>query len=278
MPTKKKKYNARFPAGRIKKIMQTDEEVGKVAQAVPVIISRTLELFVESLLKKAMEITSAKNAKTLSPSHMKQCILSESRFDFLKDLVKNLPDVASCDGEEGNSPFLPSPPCGNTAGYIDLSVGTRRLPETDVKKETGQESVTPTPIMSHPLPVQTVPAVVTNQLHANFYKETDDSSPSYGQVPVTSEGTIGRGSIFHVTPADSPQPAAVVMPAVEAIKPERVESNLLCSTATGITSVIDTVSSSETAIGAFNAQTPLVIPQYVKTEVSIALDDDCDTT
>lgn len=56
MPSKKKKYNARFPAvgainsmhkifnidfnlqGRIKKIMQTDEEVGKVAQAVPVII------------------------------------------------------------------------------------------------------------------------------------------------------------------------------------------------------------------------------------------------
>ncbi|KOX73721.1 Dr1-associated corepressor [Melipona quadrifasciata] len=38
MPSKKKKYNARFPAGRIKKIMQTDEEVGKVAQAVPIII------------------------------------------------------------------------------------------------------------------------------------------------------------------------------------------------------------------------------------------------
>lgn len=276
MPTKKKKYNARFPAGRIKKIMQTDEEVGKVAQAVPVIISRTLELFVESLLKKAMEITSAKNAKTLSPSHMKQCILSESRFDFLKDLVKNLPDVASCDGEEGNSPFLPSPPCGNATGYIDLSAGTRRPPETNVKKEMGQEPVTA--VMSHPVPVQPAPAVVTNQLHANFYKETDDSSPSYGQVPVASEGTIGRGSIFHVTPGASPQPAAVVMPAVEAIKPDRVESNLLSNTATGVTSIIDTVSSNESAIGAFTVQTPLVIPQYVKTDVNVALDDDCDTT
>ena len=64
MPSKKKKYNARFPPvstliligpndielnnkkvlfvcvfqARIKKIMQTDEEVGKVASAVPVII------------------------------------------------------------------------------------------------------------------------------------------------------------------------------------------------------------------------------------------------
>lgn len=33
-------------------------------------IPRTLELFVHSLLTKTMEITSAKNAKTLSPSHM----------------------------------------------------------------------------------------------------------------------------------------------------------------------------------------------------------------
>uniref|UniRef100_A0A182M6V0 Transcription factor CBF/NF-Y/archaeal histone domain-containing protein n=1 Tax=Anopheles culicifacies TaxID=139723 RepID=A0A182M6V0_9DIPT len=120
MPSKKKKYNARFPAGRIKKIMQTDEEVGKVAQAVPVIIyilfkcaPRTLELFVESLLTKTLKITNARNAKTLSPSHMKQCIISESRFDFLRDLVKNIPDMGINEelsgseagyGNEGTSP------------------------------------------------------------------------------------------------------------------------------------------------------------------------------
>ncbi|XP_011158632.1 uncharacterized protein LOC105195097 isoform X2 [Solenopsis invicta] len=89
--------------------MQTDEEVGKVAQAVPIIISRTLELFVHSLLTKTMQITSAKNAKTLSPSHMKQCILSENRFDFLKDLVKSLPDVSGPDDEVPMSPETPVP-------------------------------------------------------------------------------------------------------------------------------------------------------------------------
>ncbi|CAO1437230.1 unnamed protein product [Diamesa serratosioi] len=102
MPSKKRKYNARFPAGRIKKIMQTDEEVGKIAQAVPVIISRTLELFVESLLNKSMSITNTRHAKTLTPSHIKQCIVSESRFDFLKDLVKNIPDISNVEEfEEG---------------------------------------------------------------------------------------------------------------------------------------------------------------------------------
>lgn len=94
MPSKKKKYNARFPAGRIKKIMQSDEDIGKVAQAVPVIISRTLELFVESLLTKTLRITNSRNAKTLSTSHMKQCIMSEQRFDFLRELVKNVPDIS----------------------------------------------------------------------------------------------------------------------------------------------------------------------------------------
>jgi len=54
--------------------MQSDEEVGKVAAAVPVIISRALELFVENMLKKANEITSRRGARTLTPSHLKFCI------------------------------------------------------------------------------------------------------------------------------------------------------------------------------------------------------------
>lgn len=81
--------------------MQADEEVGKIAQAVPIIISRTLELFVESLLTKSSQITLSRNAKTLSPTHLKQCIMSESRFDFLKDLVKNIPDI-SIEENSGN--------------------------------------------------------------------------------------------------------------------------------------------------------------------------------
>lgn len=66
-------------------------------------IPRTLELFVESLLTKSMQITQARNAKTLTPSHMKQCILSESRFDFLKDLVKNIPDASVQEDNENNA-------------------------------------------------------------------------------------------------------------------------------------------------------------------------------
>lgn len=121
MPSKKKKYNARFPAGRIKKIMQSDEEVGKVAQAVPIIISKTLELFVESLLEKSLRITTSRNAKTLSPSHMKQCIMAESRFDFLRELVKNIPDISVA--EEIAHDNSPGPPTlGQNEAPYDLSM------------------------------------------------------------------------------------------------------------------------------------------------------------
>ncbi|XP_049882295.1 uncharacterized protein LOC126378149 [Pectinophora gossypiella] len=128
MPSKKRKYNARFPAGRIKKIMQTDEEVGKVAQAVPVIIPRTLELFVESLLSKAMQVTMARNAKTLSPSHVKQCILAESKFDFLRDLVKNIPDVSAAEEKEMQMSAESSP---NSSRFSDTSVPPRRVVRED---------------------------------------------------------------------------------------------------------------------------------------------------
>uniref|UniRef100_A0A3Q4BCA7 Dr1-associated corepressor n=1 Tax=Mola mola TaxID=94237 RepID=A0A3Q4BCA7_MOLML len=97
MPSKKKKYNA-----RIKKIMQTDEEIGKVAAAVPVIISRALELFLESLLTKACQVTQSRNAKTMTTSHLKQCIELEQQFDFLKDLVATVPDMQG-EGEENHT-------------------------------------------------------------------------------------------------------------------------------------------------------------------------------
>ncbi|KAK7506916.1 hypothetical protein BaRGS_00001767 [Batillaria attramentaria] len=103
MPSKKKKYNARFPPARIKKIMQMDEEVGKVAATVPVIISRALELFIESLIMQASQTTLERNAKTLSTSHIKQAIESEEKYHFLRELVSAIPDHQT--EEDGSNSF-----------------------------------------------------------------------------------------------------------------------------------------------------------------------------
>ena len=72
MPAKKR-YNIRFPAPRVKKIMQADEDVGKVAQTAPVVVSKAVELFLLDVLKNSQEITENEfNAKTISPLQIKK--------------------------------------------------------------------------------------------------------------------------------------------------------------------------------------------------------------
>ncbi|XP_046499963.1 dr1-associated corepressor isoform X2 [Equus quagga] len=165
MPSKKKKYNARFPPARIKKIMQTDEEIGKVAAAVPVIISRALELFLESLLKKACQVTQSRNAKTMTTSHLKQCIELEQQFDFLKDLVASVPDMQGdgednhVDGDKGARRGRKSGSGGRKNGGMGSKGKDKKLSGTDSEQEdesedtdTDGEEETPqaAPQASHP--------------------------------------------------------------------------------------------------------------------------------
>ncbi|KAH9423222.1 DR1-associated protein 1 (negative cofactor 2 alpha), partial [Dermatophagoides pteronyssinus] len=103
MPSKKKRFNARFPPARIKKIMQKDEEVGKVAQAVPVIIAKALESFAEQLLTISSDVTRNRNARTLTPNHIKTAILNKNEFHFLRELTQSIPDVNNLTDEEPNA-------------------------------------------------------------------------------------------------------------------------------------------------------------------------------
>eukprot|EP00835_Amoeboradix_gromovi_P002091 NODE_110_length_19453_cov_0.364369.p12 type:complete len:127 gc:universal NODE_110_length_19453_cov_0.364369:2033-1653(-) len=77
-----------FPLARIKKVMQTDEEIGKVAQAAPVLVSKALELFLAKLLADAGEIAKENSLKKISPETIAQCVDRNELFDFLKDIVK----------------------------------------------------------------------------------------------------------------------------------------------------------------------------------------------
>ncbi|XP_008276503.1 dr1-associated corepressor [Stegastes partitus] len=95
MPGQKRRYNVRFPPRRIKKIMQKDTEVGRIAMAVPVIISRALEMFLKSLLTKTCLITQSKLSAVVSVAHMKQCIESEKLFHFLRDSVDRASTTAA---------------------------------------------------------------------------------------------------------------------------------------------------------------------------------------
>nr|POE49942.1 dr1-associated corepressor [Quercus suber] len=67
----RKKLDTRFPAARIKKIMQADEDIGKIAMAVPPLVSKALELFLQDLCAQTYEITLKRGAKTMNSLHFK---------------------------------------------------------------------------------------------------------------------------------------------------------------------------------------------------------------
>jgi len=57
------------PQARIKKILQADEDVGRVNQATPAVISTAVELFLESLIKAAVAAL-PDGVTTLTPTHL----------------------------------------------------------------------------------------------------------------------------------------------------------------------------------------------------------------
>jgi len=113
-----KKKGTKFPTTRVKKIMQADEDVGKVATVVPVLVAKALELFTQSLIDAACEEARALESKKILPSTLKACILKHEQFDFLSDKVSDVADLdpsqasatkrgrkkSSADGEDGEKP------------------------------------------------------------------------------------------------------------------------------------------------------------------------------
>ncbi|KAF2624641.1 histone-fold-containing protein [Macroventuria anomochaeta] len=82
-----------FPVARIKRIMQADDDVGKVAQVTPVVVSKALELFMISLVTKAAAEAKQRNSKRVGAIHLKQAITKNEQFDFLNDIVSKVADA-----------------------------------------------------------------------------------------------------------------------------------------------------------------------------------------
>ncbi|KAJ5467852.1 hypothetical protein N7475_005604 [Penicillium sp. IBT 31633x] len=82
----------KFPVARIKRIMQADEDVGKVAQVTPIAVSKALELFMISLVTKAAQEAKDRNSKRVTASHLKQAVAKDEVLDFLADIISKVPD------------------------------------------------------------------------------------------------------------------------------------------------------------------------------------------
>lgn len=119
-PTLGVQLKTSFPVARIKRIMQADEDIGKVAQVTPHVVSRALELFMIRLISasaaqaKAAQGTGAggggKGPRRILAQHLKKAVQEDETFDFLAEIVGKVPDAPSkakrdvgSDSEEGVS-------------------------------------------------------------------------------------------------------------------------------------------------------------------------------
>jgi histone H3/H4 len=91
----------KFPVARIKRIMQADEEVGKVAQVTPVAVSKALELFMISLVSSAADVAKEKGQKRVTAQHLKAVVLgAPEQFDFLAEIVGRVSEAQEGAGGE----------------------------------------------------------------------------------------------------------------------------------------------------------------------------------
>ncbi|KAK9442617.1 Histone-fold domain containing protein [Metarhizium brunneum] len=77
----------KFPTARIKRIMQADEEVGKVAQQTPIAVGKALELFMIQLVTKGAEVAKDKGSKRVTAPMLKQVVETDDQWDFLREIV-----------------------------------------------------------------------------------------------------------------------------------------------------------------------------------------------
>ncbi|KAF2609734.1 hypothetical protein F2Q70_00009860 [Brassica cretica] len=122
-------FDAQFFQARIKKIMQADEDVGKIALAVPVLVSKSLELFLQDLCDRTYEITLERGAKTVSSLHLKNCVERYNVFDFLREVVSKVPDYGHAQGQGHGDVTME-----------DRSISKRRKPTSDEVNDSDEES------------------------------------------------------------------------------------------------------------------------------------------
>lgn len=80
----------KFPTARIKRIMQADEEVGKVAQQTPIAVGKALELFMVQLVRKSADVAKEKGSKRVTAAMLKQVVETDDQWDFLREIVSRV--------------------------------------------------------------------------------------------------------------------------------------------------------------------------------------------
>ena len=107
--------------------MQADEDIGKVAQVTPTVVSRALELFMIKIISASADQArgaagggtgggggggggagaaaagASKGPKRILVQHLKKAVLADETFDFLSEIVGKVPDAPAKGKKETGS-------------------------------------------------------------------------------------------------------------------------------------------------------------------------------
>ena len=84
-----KKKKTRFPISRIKKVIQSNEDVGKTTLTVPVVLSKSIELFMEDILKKLLIKAQKNKSNRINIQYFNDLIKEEDNlYSFIKPEAK----------------------------------------------------------------------------------------------------------------------------------------------------------------------------------------------
>jgi histone H3/H4 len=85
MSSQKKSKSSVFPVSRLKKILQSNESVGKIGASVPVVASKAIELFLKEFVDKCFEEVKNKGGKKIQNEHIKKVVEETPNLSFLKN-------------------------------------------------------------------------------------------------------------------------------------------------------------------------------------------------
>ncbi|TKR86714.1 hypothetical protein L596_011246 [Steinernema carpocapsae] len=109
-PIRKRRFSsAKIQPTRIKKVMQSDEDIGRMVASVPVAIGSAMEHFLERLLSSAAHCIQFSASRTLSPSHIKQAVQMNPYFSFLEPSLTEVPALAKAENIPA-AVSVPQPP------------------------------------------------------------------------------------------------------------------------------------------------------------------------
>ncbi|EME31277.1 CCAAT box binding factor family [Galdieria sulphuraria] len=83
--------NLVFPPARIKRMMRSDKDVGKIAVSAPFLLSKALQLALEDFLTTAAELARQRSLSVITPDQLRHCVENEKRFKSLHRVVEHVP-------------------------------------------------------------------------------------------------------------------------------------------------------------------------------------------